>query len=116
MSYDTLHRWYMYLLNIEQTKIFFYNLPDTTANFEKKKLLQKQIFYSICTIMTIPAYSKWYPKRRFLTLNVLAIVIIIFIEFDDLTSFKKIFMIIYLYIKWGSLIKTYHIRNTGPIG
>ena len=44
MSYDTLHRWFMYLLNIEQTKIFFYNLPDTTANYEKKKLLQKQIF------------------------------------------------------------------------
>ena len=40
--------------------------------------------------MTIPAY----PKRQFLTLNVLAIVIIIFIEFDDLTHFKKIFMII----------------------
>ena len=37
-------------------------------------------------MMTIPVY----PERQFLTLNVLAIVIIIFIEFDYLTHFKKI--------------------------
>ena len=35
--------------------------------------------------MTIPAY----PKRQFSTLNVLAIVIIIFNVFDDLTHSKK---------------------------
>ena len=35
--------------------------------------------------MTILAY----PKRQFSTLNVLAVVIIIFIEFDDLTHLRK---------------------------
>ena len=38
-SYNTLHRWHQ--LSIKQTKIIYYNFPDTTANFEKK-LLQKQ--------------------------------------------------------------------------
>ena len=37
--------------------------------------------------MTIHACLKQYPE--FLTLNVLTIVIIIFIEFDDLTHLKK---------------------------
>ena len=36
-----------------------------------------------------------YPKRQFLILNVLAIVIILFIQYDDLTNFKKICMVIH---------------------
>ena len=42
-------------------------------------------------IMTIPTYSKWYPKRKVLEFNVLAEVIVIFIIFDDLTHFQKMF-------------------------
>ena len=41
--------------------------------------------------------------------NVLAIVIIILNEYDDLTHFKKMCMIIDLYIKWDSLAKPYPI-------
>ena len=41
--------------------------------------------------MTIPTYSKWYPKRQVLAFNVLAEVIVIFIIFDDLTHFQKMF-------------------------
>ena len=52
--------------------------------------------------MTILAY----PKRPLLTPNDLAIVII-FIEFDELTHLKKTGMIIHLLIKWDSLPKTY---------
>ena len=55
--------------------------------------------------MTIPAY----PRRQLLLRNALDIVIIIFTEFDDLTHFKKICMIIHLCIKWDSLAKTYLI-------
>ena len=57
--------------------------------------------------MTIPAYS----KRCYLTLNILAVVIITFIEFDDLTHFKKTCMLIHLCIKWDSLAKTFYIRK-----
>ena len=90
------------LLSIEQTKLIYYNFSDTNANFVEE-LLQKNTFLScICTIMTIPAY----PKRQFSTQNVLAVVIIIFIEFDDLMHFKKICVIIHLCINWDSLTKT----------
>ena len=46
-----------------------------------------------------------------LTLDVLAIVNIIFIEFDDLTHFKKIHFIIHLWIKLDSLAKWDHYGN-----
>ena len=53
--------------------------------------------------MTITAL----PKRQFLTLNILDIVLIISIEFDDLTHLKKICMIIHSWLKCNSLSKTY---------
>ena len=65
--------------------------------------------------MTVPAY----PKRQSLSLNVLVIVVIIFIDFDDLAHFKEIFTIIHLCMKWDSLTKTHLIlkgTNAVPIG
>ena len=44
-------------------------------------------------------------------LNVLAILIIILVELDDLTHFKKICKTILLRINWFSLTKTSHIRE-----
>ena len=63
-------------------------------------------------IMTIPAYA----KRQFLLF--LAIVIFTFIEFDDLTHFRKICMLTHLCMKLDSLINLYLIQegaNTVPI-
>ena len=48
-SYDTLYRWH--LLGIGQTKIIYYNLPDTTGKIEKKL-----IFIKYVSIMIISAY------------------------------------------------------------
>ena len=56
--------------------------------------------------MTIPAYSKSYPKKHVLTLNVSERVIFIFVVIDDVKHFQKICMIDHLCIKWGSLAKT----------
>ena len=57
--------------------------------------------------MNVPAYS----IIQFLTLNVLAVVIIIFIEFDDLTHFKKLCSVIHVCIKWDSLAITSYKRK-----
>ena len=50
-SYDTLYRWH--LLGIGQTKIIYYNLPDVTANIDKKLN-----FIEYVPILIIPAYYK----------------------------------------------------------
>ena len=57
--------------------------------------------------MTIPAYSKSYPQKHVLTLNVLERVIFISVVIDDLKHFQKICMINHLCIKWGPLAKQY---------
>ena len=72
---------------LKKKSYFTLFLPDTTANVEKK-LVQKPP-YQIYYIMTIPAYSKCYPKGQVLTLNALDTVIFTFIVFDDLTHFQK---------------------------
>ena len=42
-------------------------------------------------IITIPAYSKWYPERQILTLNISATVIFIFnvLVFDYFEAFSE---------------------------
>ena len=92
-------------MSIEETKIIYYNFPDTNSNFEKE-LLQKQIILNM-----YPYDFSCLSSKTFSTLNVLAIVIIIFIGFDDLTNFKKICMIIHLCIKWDSFVKIYPIEE-----
>ena len=94
-------------MSIGQTKKISYFtlfLPDTTAIFEKKNWYKNRL-YQINNIMTIPAYSEWYPKGQVLTLNALDTVIFTFFVFDDLTHFQKICLINNLCLKWSSLAK-----------
>ena len=57
IAYDSLNR--RDLLSIEQTKIINYNLPYTTAQWQKK--LVEISFYLFSTIMTKLACSKKLP-------------------------------------------------------
>ena len=105
---------YMYSLTVTPieywilwlTRIINYILPDT---FEKK-LVHKQTFIEYITFwLYLHAYSKSYPKRHVLTLDVWDRVIFVFLVINDLKHFQKICMINYLCIKWGSLAKHYLI-------
>ena len=73
-SYYTIYRWH--LLGIGQTKIIYYNVPDTTGNNGKKFN-----FIEYVPILSTPAYYKFFL--------LFSTVIFIFIEFDDLTHFQK---------------------------
>ena len=61
--------------------------------------------------MTTPGFSKWYPKRYDLTLNVLDKVVFIFFVYDDLKHFQKMRMIAHLCINWYSLARNILYKN-----
>ena len=54
-----------------------------------KKIDTKTEFYQMNNIMTIPAYSIWYPEIQILTLNISATVIFIFIVFNYFEAFSE---------------------------
>ena len=60
--------------------------------------------------MTLPAFSKWYPKRQVIAFNVLAEMIFTFIVFDDLTHFQKMFNQLSMYIMGFPCLTISYVR------